>query len=56
MIALPSAGASLYNERRPWFPRTTPVRVIGMRQTVNVNPTCEHGLYIRLFITNTGGW
>jgi len=27
-----------------------------MRQTVNVNPTCEHGLYLRLFITSGGGW
>jgi hypothetical protein len=28
----------------------------GMCQTVNVNPISEHGLYIRLFVTNTGGW
>jgi len=27
-----------------------------MRQTVNVNPTSEHGLYLRLFVTNAGGW
>jgi len=25
-------------------------------QLVNVNPTSEHGLYLRLFITNGGGW
>jgi hypothetical protein len=27
-----------------------------MPQTVNVNPTSEHGLYLRLFVTNAGGW
>jgi len=27
-----------------------------MKQTVNVNPTCEHGVYLRLFVTNGGGW
>jgi len=26
-----------------------------MRQTVNVNPASEHGVYLRLFITNSGG-
>ena len=28
----------------------------AMRQRVNVNPTSEHALYLRLFITNGGGW
>jgi len=27
-----------------------------MRQPVNVNPTSEHAVYLRLFITNGGGW
>jgi len=27
-----------------------------MAQTVDVNPTCEHDLYLRLFVTNGGGW
>lgn len=30
--------------------------VSTMKQTVNVNPTSEHGLYLVLFITNSGGW
>jgi hypothetical protein len=27
----------------------------GMGQTVNINPTSEHGVYLQLFITNGGG-
>jgi hypothetical protein len=27
-----------------------------MSQQVNVNPTSEHAIYLRLFITNGGGW
>jgi len=27
-----------------------------MKQTVNVNPTSEHGIYLQLFVTNGGGW
>jgi len=27
-----------------------------MKQTVTVNPTSEHAVYLRLFITNSGGW
>lgn len=27
-----------------------------MRLLVNVNPVSEHALYLRLFITNGGGW
>jgi hypothetical protein len=27
-----------------------------MRLNENVNPTSEHALYLRLFITNGGGW
>jgi hypothetical protein len=53
---LPPAGAAVYNGRRLLFRQTTPAGATGMRQTVNVNPTCEHGLYLRLFVTNTGGW
>jgi hypothetical protein len=26
-----------------------------MRQLINVNPTSEHGVYLRLFITNGAG-
>jgi hypothetical protein len=26
------------------------------RQTVSVNPTSEHALFLRLFITTGGGW
>lgn len=28
----------------------------AVRQTVNVNMISEHALYLRLFITNGGGW
>jgi len=28
----------------------------ALRQLVNVNPTSEHELYLKLFITNGGGW
>jgi hypothetical protein len=29
----------------------------GVRaMNVNVNPTSEHALYLKLFITNGGGW
>lgn len=32
-------------------------RKIGsMRLNICVNPTSEHELYLRLFITNGGGW
>jgi len=27
-----------------------------MGQTHNVNPITEHALFLRLFITNGGGW
>jgi len=27
-----------------------------MRQLVEVNPTSEHALYLRLFVTIGGGW
>jgi hypothetical protein len=27
-----------------------------MSYSVNVNPTSEHELYLKLFITNSGGW
>ena len=27
-----------------------------MQRNFNVNPTSEHDLYLRLFITNGGGW
>jgi hypothetical protein len=27
-----------------------------MRQVVNVNPTSEHGVYLRLVVTIGGGW
>jgi hypothetical protein len=30
--------------------------VRAMRQTVNVNPTSEHALYLRLVVTVAGGW
>jgi hypothetical protein len=28
----------------------------AMRQTVNVNVTSEHALFLRLFVSNGGGW
>jgi hypothetical protein len=28
----------------------------AMHQIINVNPTSEHGLYLRLFVTHGGGW
>jgi hypothetical protein len=28
---------------------------MAMRQMVNINPTSEHKLYLRLFVTNGGG-
>jgi len=27
-----------------------------MQQVDSVNPSSEHGIYLRLFITNAGGW
>jgi hypothetical protein len=27
-----------------------------MRQTVNLNPTSEHAVYLRLLVTCGGGW
>jgi hypothetical protein len=27
-----------------------------MRPNINVNPTSAHQLYLKLFITNGGGW
>ncbi len=27
-----------------------------MQRSIDVNPTSEHELYIKLFITNGGGW
>jgi hypothetical protein len=27
-----------------------------MQQVVSVNPTSEHSLYLRLFVTTGGGW
>jgi hypothetical protein len=53
---LSAAGAAVYNGCRLLFRQTTRAGATGMRQTVNVNPTCEHGLYLRLFVTNAGGW
>jgi len=31
-------------------------KATAMPQLVNVNPTSEHELYLKLFITNGGGW
>jgi hypothetical protein len=28
----------------------------AMPQLVNVNPTSEHAIFLRLFVTNGGGW
>jgi hypothetical protein len=30
--------------------------VLTMSQTVDVNPTSEHRLFLRLFVTTGGGW
>jgi hypothetical protein len=54
--ALPPGGATVYNGHRLLFRQTRWTGAISMRQTVNVNPTSEHGLYLRLFVTNAGGW
>jgi len=27
-----------------------------MTRTINVNPTSEHRLFLRLFVSNGGGW
>jgi hypothetical protein len=37
-------------------PTRTPNRQRAMHKSVNVNPTSEHALYLRLFVTNGGGW
>jgi hypothetical protein len=36
--------------------RKLPDQRRDMPQTVDVNPSSEHGLYLRLFVTNAGGW
>ena len=33
-----------------------PEEVSAVAQTVNVNPITEHALFLRLFVTNAGGW
>jgi hypothetical protein len=38
-----------------WFARKDPNGLLIMRQLVNVNPTSEHGLFLRLFVTNGAG-
>jgi hypothetical protein len=30
--------------------------VAPVQPIVNVNPTSEHGIYLRLFVTIGGGW
>jgi hypothetical protein len=34
----------------------TPTTESAMRRSINVNPTSEHELYLKLFVTNGGGW
>lgn len=41
---------------RDGVPDSGTTRERAMRQTVNVNPTSEHAIYLRLFVTNGGGW
>lgn len=40
--------------------RATPPQGSGlpilMAQVIDVNPTSEHGIYLQLFITTSGGW
>jgi hypothetical protein len=39
-----------------WFLHGFRAPVSNMAQLINVNPTSEHGLYLRLFVTTGGGW
>jgi hypothetical protein len=34
----------------------SPIPPIDKVRQVNVNPTSEHAVYLRLFVTNAGGW
>jgi hypothetical protein len=51
MLLARCVGAGYHNNKRPRITRSS-----NMGQTVNVNPTSEHAVYLRLFITNGGGW
>jgi len=31
-------------------------RVRSMRRSIDVNPISEHQLFLRLFVSNSGGW
>lgn len=33
-----------------------PFPSVVMKRNATVNPTSEHAIYLRLFITNGGGW
>jgi len=35
---------------------SSPLKAGVMPQSINVNPTSEHELYLKLFVTNGGGW
>lgn len=53
MLPWPFQSAMLYYSR--------PVPLLSLRwrpmsQTTNVNPITEHAIFLRLFITNGGGW
>jgi hypothetical protein len=45
-----------YNHESLGTPEIASTTMTTTRQIVNVNPTSEHGVYLRLFITNGGGW
>lgn len=46
----PGSGVGYHSNSPRTLPRT------DMGQTDHVNPTSEHAVYLRLFITNGGGW
>jgi hypothetical protein len=37
------------------LPHGKSITMATSRQIVSVNPTCEHGVYLRLFVTSGGG-
>jgi hypothetical protein len=52
-LCSPSLGIRIRLDSLPLLARAA---VLIMAQLINVNPTSEHGLYLRLFVTTSGGW
>ena len=46
----------MYNSVGLQIPEVAFATMITTQQIVNVNPTSEHGVYLRLFLTSGGGW